>query len=1327
MSINAKDTRTQSTTNFSLGKATGSNARKQTIQVIDLISEGPIEGLVNGSASVYLNNDSITPTTATPISNNTVTLNQGAEVVTSIIKCTVTNGSKDIELVPAIGDDEGLLRKIQVKSVYKSAVLHTPDEFTPDPATAYLTLNDYTNFPSWITEQAGETTARLIPTGASLMVVPSEGVEGYISNITNGTATFISKSPNTRIFGTSGTYVLEVDWRGVVDTTVTPNQLKNEWPRQSGSFDIMLSSPYIDRSVFGALSNSQLSSFNLVNNPNSSVEFRTGTLHQKPVNTLGGFNSTSISNPSFQPPALEFIDSKSESVGDPAAPALITASSPTGFGLTAEQISLTDSVRITFGYSSLVSTNTESGNTIPAAALYKIEVLYTRDGKEYTVVVANPRKHVNGQNNKPSSTPVAFEELIDLEPLKPFTDFKIRVTRLTRHDGTGIATDGTDKGNKFTMSALANISRVVAVIKERFNYPLTSLAAVTYSSKDFPNTPIRTYHARGLKVKVPSNYTTREQAGLNTNENDSSNPWHQDNLYEGFWDGSLSTFTVYTNNPAWIFYDVVTNNRYGLGDWLSDQDIDKYMLYRIARYCDELVPDGKGGFEPRFTANLYLTKAADAYKVLKDITTIFRGIIYWMDQKVMVVNESPSEPVYTFAASNVIDGAFNYESTGSKTRVNQVIVSWNNPESNYVLEPLLLQDVENIALTGRIVTQDAVAFGCTSEGQAYRYGQWKLWTAKNQTEIVSFKASLDGAFLMPGDVIRIQDQAEYNIAYSGRIASATTTSVTLDRHVILNEGSTYQLSAVFTDTSEENGSDNAPKYTRVEEVDVLSTNGQYNSLSCSAFSQAPDANTIFVLKETVSDTGKVSDASYKEYAIVSISEEANLLYSITAIEYYDSKFSAVDENFNLNVEERGFPTLNELTQVFPPKNVYIIPSPDPLLAGNEFSVQWENPIDSTGSISDNVSGFQIHHEIPGYESPIFTGSDVYSYKFEGVSDGLYKVSVRTVDSLSKKSEAKVAEIRLVDNFSVRTQRAQEGLAIGGVVGSNLELENNSFGFTYANPGLITSGNPSVVYKDNISNLDVSLLPIGTYYTYFQHATGALKALEYFSDTTKRVDFWVDAAAGVAQTVNKTGTVSIGERSNKVVGLNTDFTAEYYDGAIIFFGDAKAAKVLRVVSESVMFIDRSFEDAITGSTHSRNSLKIDFLKDTIIAEITKTSESTTFSSFLSIDASLLPTNSINVIITSSSGGTVFKNNSGQDKILSVQAIDSGTAEDLTSQITSYEWTIDGSSIYLDSNNKVVPADTENSIEAIGSFPSIVVGPEDILDNGSNLIACKITID
>ena len=161
------------------------------------------------------------------------------------------------------------------------------------------------------------------------------------------------------------------------------------------------------------------------------------------------------------------------------------------------------------------------------------------------------------------------------------------------------------------------------------------------------------------------------------------------------------------DNPAWVFYDIVTNNRFGAGDWVNENDIDKYSLYRIAQYCDELVDDGKGGTEPRFRANVYLSKATDVYKVLKDMATIFGSMLYWLDGRLTPVLDAPADPVYSFSKANVIDGTFTYESTGQKTRTNQVVVTWNNPEIGYEQQALIVEDRVDIARTGRIIKEDA--------------------------------------------------------------------------------------------------------------------------------------------------------------------------------------------------------------------------------------------------------------------------------------------------------------------------------------------------------------------------------------------------------------------------------------------------------------------------------------------------------------------------------------------------------------------------------------------------------------------------------------------
>ena len=205
-----------------------------------------------------------------------------------------------------------------------------------------------------------------------------------------------------------------------------------------------------------------------------------------------------------------------------------------------------------------------------------------------------------------------------------------------------------------------------------------------------------------------------------------------------------------------------------------------------------------GGTEPRFRANLYLSKATEIFKVLKDMASMFTGMLYWMDGKLNVVQDLPSEPVYTFTKSNVINGIFNYEGTSRKNRTNQVIVTWNDPTANYEPVNLIVEDREAIVREGRIINESAVSMGATSEGQAIRYGRWKVWTAQNQKEIVSFETGLQGAYIRPGDVINVQDADKFGIELSGRVSSSTnptSNTITLDRPIELSSG-TYTLSTL---------------------------------------------------------------------------------------------------------------------------------------------------------------------------------------------------------------------------------------------------------------------------------------------------------------------------------------------------------------------------------------------------------------------------------------------------------------------------------------------------------------------------------------------------
>ena len=183
---------------------------------------------------------------------------------------------------------------------------------------------------------------------------------------------------------------------------------------------------------------------------------------------------------------------------------------------------------------------------------------------------------------------------------------------------------------------------------------------------------------------------------------------------------------------------MLTDKDVGLGEFLYESDIDKYALYQIARHCDELVPDGKGGLEPRFTCNVYFRKQEEAYKVLKDLASAFRGMMYWIDGQITPIQDTLKESVYTFTNGKCRRGMFNYTYTGQRARINQINVSWSNPAEEYKQTILTVEDTANIIEQKRIVSKDVVAFGCTSEGQARRVGMWHLLTDTKETEIVSF-------------------------------------------------------------------------------------------------------------------------------------------------------------------------------------------------------------------------------------------------------------------------------------------------------------------------------------------------------------------------------------------------------------------------------------------------------------------------------------------------------------------------------------------------------------------------------------------------------------
>ena len=402
-----------------------------------------------------------------------------------------------------------------------------------------------------------------------------------------------------------------------------------------------------------------------------------------------------------------------------------------------------------------------------------------------------------------------FEEFyIPIEKFKPFDDWRLRVKKVTADNPLAQSGDWQYQNDSILFA-------VEAQINDWLHYPHSAVVSTAMNATDFTSTslPKRQYEIKGIKCQVPTNYHGRHEISS------TSEPSYTRNVTTGAnagsyqnWDGNMrgdtSTFAydsvnyrkVWTDNPAWVFYDLCTNKRYGLGNHINPSDIDKYELYQIAQYCDELVPNGKGGTEPRFAANIYLNNSQEAFKVLKDFAGVFRGMMYWHDGKLVASADREKDSVYTFNKSNIIGGTFSYTGTSKKLRTNQVRVTWNDPDIMYRQNAEIVEDTQNIVDMNKLVTKNVVAYGCTSQGQAKRYGKWHLLSEKLQKEIVNFKTGINARYLRPGDVIEVNDADRHRVQFSGRVSATgtrNTTTIPLDRSITLASGKTYELTLIY--------------------------------------------------------------------------------------------------------------------------------------------------------------------------------------------------------------------------------------------------------------------------------------------------------------------------------------------------------------------------------------------------------------------------------------------------------------------------------------------------------------------------------------------------
>lgn len=513
--------------------------------------------------------------------------------------------------------------------------------------------------------------------------------------------------------------------------------------------------------------------------------------------------------------------------------------------------------------------------------------------------------------------------IIDAPLQKPFD---IRLRRVTPDSSSDLLTNGTI-WNSFT-----------EITDDRLSYPYAAVAGAVIDRDQYTDTPTRTYHLRGLIVDVPDNYDPIART------------------YTGIWTGGFKS--AWTNNPAWLFRALVKNTRYGLARRAGYIDVDDGSLYILSQFCDQLVDDGYGGKEPRFTLNAYITEQSSARDILDKIAGMFRGIALWDGMRFSIMLDNPQDPVAAVTNASIVDGLFTYSSMKRSERFNAVVVSWTDPNNGWEQVKEYVSDDQMIDRYGYNETT-LEAFGCTSRGQAFRAGKWLLETCKRETKKVTFKMARDAIAFMPGDVIEVMDNDYAATRLGGRIISHSGAVITVDADVssLASGGDTMSLMG-------SNG-----KFTRYQ---IASVSGRIITLR-TAPNWVKDG-TIFVIS-----TGEVATRLFR---VMGISEdENNSVYSISATLFDPNKQAIVDDG-------AVFETPNDTL------NGYRVPNIENLRIINvnsetiQVTATWQ-----TATLTKKIV-FELYVYNADGKVVAQYETDQFRYDFYGLDAGIYSLDVR---------------------------------------------------------------------------------------------------------------------------------------------------------------------------------------------------------------------------------------------------------------------------------------------------------------------------------------------
>ncbi|EON1924294.1 host specificity protein J [Escherichia coli] len=484
------------------------------------------------------------------------------------------------------------------------------------------------------------------------------------------------------------------------------------------------------------------------------------------------------------------------------------------------------------------------------------------------------------------------------------------------------------------------------VIDAKLRYPNTALLYIEFDSSQFNGSiPQISCEPRGRVIRVPDTYDPETRT------------------YSGTWTGAFKW--AWTDNPAWIFYDLVVSDRFGLGDRLTAANIDKWTLYQVAQYCDQLVPDGKGGSgtEPRYTCNVYVQERNDAYTVLRDFAAIFRGMTYWGGNQIVALADMPRDVDYSYTRANVVDGRFTYSGSTTKNRYTTALVSWSDPGNAYAdaMEPVFEQELVARFGTNQL---EMTAIGCTRQSEANRKGRWGIQT-NNKDRIVSFDVGLDGNIPQPGYIIAVADELLSGKVMGGRISAVNGRVIKLDRVADAAPGDRLIL--------------NLPSGASQSRT-IQAVNGESVTVT-TAYSETPQAEAVWVVE---------SDELYaQQYRVVSVSDNNDGTFSITGAWHDPDKYARIDTG--AIIDQRP-------VSVIPPGNQ----SPPANIVISSFSVVQQNISVETMRVSWDQAQNAIAYEAQWRRNDgnwvNVPRTSTTSFDVPGIYAGRYLVRVRAINA-----------------------------------------------------------------------------------------------------------------------------------------------------------------------------------------------------------------------------------------------------------------------------------------------------------------------------------------